>query len=102
MAEIPGITPKVAQFARTVREEGFTVVLPHLFGAPGRDPDPPAPGKAGTAPTMVPSPGRVCVSRAFSPLATGRAPPVIPWVLALAVPQHRRSRGPGAAATGRV
>src|SRR3546814_20481922 len=47
MAEIPGITPKEAQFARTGREEGFTVVLQHLFGAPGRDPDPSAPGKTG-------------------------------------------------------
>lgn len=100
MAEIPGITPKVAQFARTVREEGFTVVLPHLFGAPGRDPDPSAHGKAGTAATMVRSLGRVCVSREFSLFATGRTSPVIPWLRDLAVHEHERCGGPGVGAIG--
>jgi len=39
IAEIPGITPKVAASARRVRDEGLTVVLPDLFGAAGRDPN---------------------------------------------------------------
>src|SRR5688572_23507639 len=36
MAEMPGIYPHVSRFARWVREAGFTVLMPNLFGAPGR------------------------------------------------------------------
>lgn len=39
IAEMPGITPRVAAFARQVAELGCTAVLPHLFGVPGRDPN---------------------------------------------------------------
>ena len=35
IAEIPGITPKVLEFARRVADLGCTAVLPHLFGTPG-------------------------------------------------------------------
>src|SRR3954447_26553221 len=38
MSEVPGITPKVAAFARRVAGIGCTAVVPHLFGDPGRDP----------------------------------------------------------------
>jgi dienelactone hydrolase len=38
MAEVPGITPKVADFARRVADIGCTSVMPHLFGTPGKDP----------------------------------------------------------------
>ncbi len=38
MAEMPGITPKVAEFARRVAAIGCTAVMPHLFGEPGHDP----------------------------------------------------------------
>ncbi|HEY4378041.1 MAG TPA: hypothetical protein VGM93_12825, partial [Acidimicrobiales bacterium] len=38
IAEMPGITPKVAEFARRVSAIGCSVILPHLFGEPGRDP----------------------------------------------------------------
>ena len=38
IAEMPGITPKVIEFARQVEALGCTVALPHLFGTPGRDP----------------------------------------------------------------
>ena len=37
MAEIPGITPAVASFARRVVARGHTVYLPHLFGDPGAE-----------------------------------------------------------------
>jgi dienelactone hydrolase len=33
--EIPGITPKVTQFANDVVDAGFTVVMPSLVGTPG-------------------------------------------------------------------
>ncbi len=38
MAEVPGITPNVAAFARRVAAIGCTAVMPHLFGRPGKDP----------------------------------------------------------------
>lgn len=100
MAEIPGITPKVAEFARTVRDEGFSVVMPHLFGTPGRDPNPPAHGWTGTVATGVRALGRVCISREFSLFATGRTSPVVGWLRALAAHEHDRCGGPGVGAIG--
>lgn len=35
MAEMPGIYPLVSRFARRVRDAGFTVWMPQLFGDPG-------------------------------------------------------------------
>ena len=32
MTEMPGISPHVARFARWVRDAGFTVYMPHMFG----------------------------------------------------------------------
>lgn len=100
IAEIPGITPKVAEFARTVRDEGFTVVMPHLFGVPGRNPDPSAHGWVGTAATGARALGKVCISREFSLFATGRTSPVVSWLRALAAHEHERCGGPGVGAVG--
>ncbi len=38
MTEMPGISPKVAAFARRLADEGYTAVLPSMFGDPGREP----------------------------------------------------------------
>lgn len=38
IAEMPGITARVADFGRRVASIGCTAVLPSLFGTPGRDP----------------------------------------------------------------
>src|SRR5208283_4366286 len=54
ISEIPGITPRVADFGRRVAAAGCTAVLPHLFGHPGR---PPSAGYA------LQSIGPACVSR---------------------------------------
>src|SRR5882757_8930422 len=35
MTEMPGISPQVARFGRWVRDAGFTVYLPSLFGRDG-------------------------------------------------------------------
>src|SRR5262245_62585875 len=35
MTEMPGISPQVARFARWVRDAGFTVYMPSLFGRDG-------------------------------------------------------------------
>lgn len=39
MAEMPGISPHVARFARWVRDAGFTVYMPSLFGRDGAYPE---------------------------------------------------------------
>ena len=38
MAEMPGISPHVARFARWLRDAGFTVYMPSLFGRDGAVP----------------------------------------------------------------
>ena len=101
MSEVPGITPNVAGFARRVADIGCTAVMPHLFGIPGRDPNPDARGgRMGTLAygltTMVP----LCISREFTVFATGKSSPAITWLRALAASEHERCGGPGVGAVG--
>jgi dienelactone hydrolase len=91
MAEMPGITPKVAGFARRVRARGHTVFLPQLFGRPGREPS--AAAYASTLPAG-------CVSREFRALALRTTPPAIDWLRALARHAHGECGGPGVGAVG--
>lgn len=91
MAEIPGITPDVADFARRVVERGHTVFLPHLFGEPGASLSP------GVMVRVVPA---VCVSREFRAFATRTTPPAIDWLRALARYAHAECGGPGVGAVG--
>jgi dienelactone hydrolase len=100
MAEMPGITPKVVAFADRVLEIGCTAVLPHLFGQPGRDPDPRHVGRLNTTLYMLSSIGPACISREFTVLATGRTSPVVDWLRALARSEHERCGGPGVGAVG--
>ncbi|MFG2874182.1 dienelactone hydrolase family protein [Streptomyces sp. NPDC048337] len=100
MAEIPGITPKVLEFADRVAEIGCTAVLPVLFGEPGHDPHPDAHGRLGTARYTMSSILKVCVSREFTLLATGRSSRVVSWLRALAAQEHERCGGPGVGAVG--
>ncbi|CAM3982299.1 dienelactone hydrolase family protein [Nocardiopsis tropica] len=99
MAEIPGITPKVLDFARKLVDAGFTAVLPHLFGVPGLDADPRKVGIKGTA-TAVASVAPLCVSKEFTILAVGKSSPVITWLRALARQEHERCGGKGVGAVG--
>jgi dienelactone hydrolase len=91
MAELPGITPKVADFARRVVDTGCTVFLPHLFGVPGADAD-----LATGVRAIVPA----CVSREFAAFATERTAPVSLWLRALAADAHTSCGGPGVGAVG--
>ena len=91
MAEIPGITPKVAAFARRVVDVGCTAVLPVLFGTPGREPSVPY-----AMSSIVPA----CVSKEFSALAAGKTEPVTNWLRALARTEHERCGGKGVGAVG--
>jgi dienelactone hydrolase len=98
IAEMPGITPKVARFARRVVDIGCTAVMPHLFGVPGKDPL--AAGKLGLVRYGLSSFVSVCVSREFTIWATGRTSPVVSWLRALAAEEHACCGGPGVGAVG--
>ncbi|UQA90713.1 dienelactone hydrolase family protein [Streptomyces halobius] len=100
MAEIPGITPKVLEFAERVAAIGCTAVLPVLFGTPGRDPNPEAHGRLKSRAYIASAMWNVCVSREFTVLATGKTSPVVTWLRALAADEHERCGGPGVGAVG--
>ena len=91
IAEIPGITPKVAEFGRKVVAAGCTAVLPHLFGDPGREPS-----VGGMISSIVPA----CISREFAALALKKTSPVTVWLRALAAHEHERCGGPGVGVVG--
>jgi dienelactone hydrolase len=89
--ELPGLTPTVIGFADDVVAAGFTVVLPHLFGTPER------PMSAASVAAVLP---RVCISREFTTMATGRTSPVAGWLRSLARSLHGELGGPGVGALG--
>jgi len=97
-AEMPGITPKVIEFAKRVEAIGCSVALPHLFGDPGRDPYKGGPARA--VPYVMSSMVPACVSRDFHALATGKTSPVIEWLRALARSLHEECGGPGVGVVG--
>lgn len=89
--EIPGMTPEVIAFAQEVVDAGFTVVMPRLFGDPGR------PLSVGYAASVVP---KVCVSKEFTTFATGRTSPIAGWLRALSRSLHEELDGPGVGVVG--
>ena len=91
LAEMPGISPHVARFARWVRDAGFTVHLPSLFGNDGAFPH----AEAGLAILR-----RACVSAEFHALAGKGASPVTEWLRALARAVMAECGGRGVGAIG--
>jgi dienelactone hydrolase len=91
MAEMPGISPEVARFARFVRDAGFTVWMPNLFGDPGRPP---------TILRGIGTIARACISREFRAFAANQSSPVIDWLRALAAHAHPLCGGKGVGAIG--
>lgn len=91
MTEMPGITPEVARFARWVRDAGFSVWMPSLFG---RD------GAIGSMGLMYESMGSSCVQREFSAFANGHSSPMAMWQRQLAAHAHTECGGPGVRAIG--
>ena len=91
MAEMPGISPQVARFARWVREAGFTVYMPSLFGRDGAVPQ----VEEGIAVFR-----RACVSAEFRAFASNESSPVTQWLRALARLAHAECGGPGVGAIG--
>ncbi len=91
MHEIPGITPQVAAFARTVADAGFRVEMPDMFGTPGKEL-----GPGYLAEQMV----RACISREFHVLASHQASPITEWLRDLARDVHEEAGGRGVGAIG--
>jgi len=92
MAEMPGISPHVARFARWVRDAGFTVYMPSLFGSDGAVPD------AARGARIF---QRACVSAQFRALGGGgESSPVARWLMGLARAAHSECGGPGVGAIG--
>lgn len=91
IAEVPGITPAVASFARRVADAGFTAVLPSLFGTPGKE------MSTGYALSTI---GWACISKEFSTWATNRTSAATDWAKALARHEHEQCGGAGVGVVG--
>jgi dienelactone hydrolase len=91
MTEMPGISPHVARFSRWVRDAGFTVYMPSLFGRDGAVPQ----VEDGTEVFR-----RACVSAEFRALAANESSPVTQWLRSLARLAHEECGGPGVGAIG--
>jgi dienelactone hydrolase len=91
IAEIPGITPGVAEAARRLVAEGFTVALPDLFGDRGADP---------SNGQLLKVAARVCVAKEFAAFATAKTAPIADWLRALARYAHGRAGGAGVGVIG--
>src|SRR2546421_1897274 len=91
MTEMPGISPHVARFSRWVRDAGFTVYMPSLFGRDGAVPE----VGEGTAVLQ-----RACMSAEFRAFAANESSPVTQWLRSLASLAHEQCGGPGVGAIG--
>jgi dienelactone hydrolase len=91
LPEMPGISPHVARFARWVRDAGFTVYMPSLFGRDGAL----ASAQEGLAVFQ-----KACVSAEFRAFGANHASPVTQWLRALARLAHGEAGGPGVGAIG--
>lgn len=91
MPEMPGLSPDVVRFARWVRDAGFAVYLPSLFGVDGAYP------LAEAGEKIV---RRACVSAEFRAFAGGGTSPVVAWLRGLARIAHAERGGSGVGAVG--
>jgi dienelactone hydrolase len=89
--EVPGVTPKVIEFAEEVVARGFTVVMPSLFGRPEAE---------ATRSEALRSVARICVSKEFHIFARGQTSPVAKWLRSLARELHAQTDGAGVGAVG--
>src|SRR5271166_1239167 len=91
MTEMPGISPHVARFSRWVRDAGFTVYMPSLFGRDGAVP---------CVEEGVLTLQRACMSAEFRAFAANASSPVTVWLRSLARLAHAECGGPGVGAIG--
>lgn len=86
--ELPGIGPETLHLADKFEAEGFTVILPHLFGPLG---------KIAVGGNLL----RVmCMRREFRLLAKGKTSPIVDWLRALCRKLKEDHNVPGVATIG--
>jgi dienelactone hydrolase len=91
LPEIPGMTPAVMGLADHLVGAGFSVVVPSLFGEPGR------PLSAGY---VVRSFAKACITKEFAAFARNADRPIAEFVRALARDLHERVGGRGVGVIG--
>jgi len=89
--EVPGITPAVAAFGRRVADEGFTAIMPALFGTVGRGYDPIHLGS---------SIATACIRKEFAVFARRQSSPITDYLRALCRAAHVECGGRGVGAVG--
>jgi dienelactone hydrolase len=89
--EVYGFTPTLARLCRWLRDAGFRVYAPILFGEPD------ATNKEVIELRRIAS---LCVSREFTMLASNRSSPITEWLRQLARLAHDESGGPGVGVIG--
>jgi dienelactone hydrolase len=90
--EIPGLHPLVIAYGERVAAAGMTVLLPSLFGEPGR----PVTLGYGIREMFL----NVCIRREFNAWANDRSSPIVDWLRALARQAHADCGGKGVGALG--
>ncbi|SFR69890.1 Dienelactone hydrolase family protein [Agromyces sp. CF514] len=91
LPEIPGIMPSTIALGDRLVAEGFTVVMPSLFGVPGR-----RPGAAGQVATVA----RLCVTAEFRAFSRDLRGPVTDFLRLVAVELAARTPGRGVGIVG--
>lgn len=89
--EIYGFTPTLARFCRWIRDAGFRVYAPILFGRPD--------ASNAEEPSLV-RVASLCISREFTILRANKSSPVTDWLRTLARLAHDECGGPGVGAIG--
>ncbi len=84
--EIPGVTPRVVEFADRLVARGMSVAIPSMFGTPGAD------STTGRALRVL---VRSCISREFHAFALRDSAPATAWLRALARSLHEAQGGAG-------
>jgi dienelactone hydrolase len=89
--ELPGIHPGVLGLGNHLVDNGFTVAIPSLFGAPG---------KSATAGYTAATIARACVAKEFAAFATNKQRPVSLFLRALARDLNASTPGKGVGVIG--
>jgi dienelactone hydrolase len=87
--ELPGLTSETVEFAESIVEDGFHVVMPLLFGRPLQD------SMIGLLKFPV-----MCVRREFNNLTAGRSSPITASLRVLCRAMHGEQGGAGVGAIG--
>jgi len=89
--EMPGVHPGVLALGNHLVDNGFTVVIPSLYGTPG---------KPALRPAMLPIMVRGCVAKEFAAFATNKDRPITHYLRALARDLNEKTPGKGVGVIG--